>query len=318
MLRISALLIVVVLCAMHAPAPDPRYVAAMLASQVTMPITATVGAPPQNYPDGDWVCPMDKDVSSNAPGFCPRCGMKLVEGVKDLIEFPIHLTVQPPVIKPGEDAVMNFGIVNPITLQPVREFETVHTKLYHIFVVSQDLKFFLHTHPDREGDEDFHLKLKFPHAGLYRVLSDFYPKGATPQLITNTVMVPGAGFHLETAKLPQDLTPQSSENSHVELTMIPEHPVAGQKVAMFFRVSPDKNMELYLGAAAHMLAASSDLIDLIHNHPLVATDPAGTSYKLLQFNMTFPRAGVHRVWIQFQRQGVVNTVAFNVPVLERE
>jgi hypothetical protein len=148
MLRVSALLIVAILCAMHAPAPDPRVVAAMLANQVTTPVVPG-GAPLAVYPDGDYVCPMDKDVSSNAPGFCPKCGMKLVEGVKDLIEFPIHLTVEPPVIKPGEDAVMNFGIVNPQTLKPVRDFEIVHEKLYHIFVVSQDLKFFLHTHPER-------------------------------------------------------------------------------------------------------------------------------------------------------------------------
>ena len=245
-------------------------------------------------------------------------GMKLVEGVKDLIEFPIHLTVEPPVIKPGEDAVMNFGIVNPENLKPVRDFEVVHEKLYHVFVVSQDLKFFLHTHPEREGDEDFHLKLKFPKAGMYRVLSDFFPKGATPQLITNTVMVPGQGFHLEQAKLAQDLGPQTSENSRMEMTIIPERPVAGQKVAMFFRVTPDRNIEPYLGAAAHMLAASSDLVDMIHNHPFAATDPAGKDYKLLQFNMTFPRAGVHRVWIQFQRKGVVNTAAFNVPVQDRQ
>jgi hypothetical protein len=102
------------------------------------------------------------------------------------------------------------------------------------------------------------------------------------------------------------------------MTMIPEHPVAGQKVAMFFRVTPDQNIEPYLGAAAHMLAASGDLIDMIHNHPFAATDPAGKGYKLLQFNMTFPRAEVHRVWIQFQRKGVVNTVAFNVPVQDRD
>jgi hypothetical protein len=30
--------------------------------------------------------------------------------------------------------------------------------------------------------------------------------------------------------------------------------------------------------------------------------------------MLFPRAGIYRVWVQSQRKGVVNTVAFNVPV----
>lgn len=130
-------------------------------------------------------------------------------------------------------------------------------------------------------------------------------------------MVSGAGFHLQSATLQPDLAPQTTENSKVEVTLVPEHPVAGQNFTMFFRLSPDKDMQLYLGTAAHMLAASADLIDMIHNHPFAFTDHTAAGYRLLQFNMNLHRAGVYRVWIQFQRQGVVNTVAFNVPVLDR-
>ena len=28
--------------------------------------------------------------------------------------------------------------------------------------------------------------------------------------------------------------------------------------------------------------------------------------KQIQFNLIFPREGIYRVWVQFQRQGVVN------------
>jgi hypothetical protein len=47
----------------------------------------------------------------------------------------------------------------------------------------------------------------------------------------------------------------------------------------------------------------------MHSHPFLAE--GGPQ---IQFNMIFPRARTYRVWVQFQRQGVVNTVAFNVPV----
>ena len=57
-----------------------------------------------------------------------------------------------------------------------------------------------------------------------------------------------------------------------------------------------------------MLAASDDLIDLLHEHPFNADNGQ------IEFDLTFPRAATYRVWIQFQREGVVNTVAFNVPV----
>ena len=166
----------------------------------------------------------------------------------------------------------------------MREFEIMHEKLYHLFVVSQDTKFFVHTHPHDAAGRQLRLSLKFPHPGLYRVLSDFYPKGATPQLIASTLFVQGgvdqgvdqgvaqgAGqgeFKMEPAKLQADLSPQHTENLEVELATDPPEPIAGFKTMMFFRLTPNEGIETYIGAWGHMLAASSDLIDLIHTHPV--------------------------------------------------
>ena len=61
-----------------------------------------------------------------------------------------------------------------------------------------------------------------------------------------------------------------------------------------------------------MLAVSEDMVDLIHNHPFLAYQQDGR----VQFNMIFPRPGTYRVWVQFQRKGVVNTAVFDVPVVE--
>jgi hypothetical protein len=36
----------------------------------------------------------------------------------------------------------------------------------------------------------------------------------------------------------------------------------------------------------------------------------------MQFNLYFPRETRYRVWMPFQRQGVVNTVSFTIPVKE--
>ena len=57
-----------------------------------LPTTPIAPIAPQDY-----VCPMDKDVRSDKPGFCPRCGMKLVLGIPDEIEYPLELTVHPAV-----------------------------------------------------------------------------------------------------------------------------------------------------------------------------------------------------------------------------
>lgn len=297
MLRSLAILIPALLCAQQVPTLNiPKDAAAL-----------------QN-PEVEFVCPMDRDVRSKTPGFCPRCGMKLVPGIPDPREYPVHITSKPRVLKAGQVMRLDFRVEDPRTGKPVHDFEIVHEKLYHLFVVSQDLSFFLHTHPEIRPDASFQLELRFPKPGLYRVLSDFYPKDGTPQLMANTLMVPGAGFRLAPAKLEPDLKPRRSENMDVELATEPEQPIAGTKTLMFFRVKPDDGIEPYLGAMGHMLAASSDLIDMIHTHPFLVTDPAGAGYKQIQFNMNFPREGIYRVWVQFQRKGVVNTVAFNVPV----
>ena len=58
----------------------------------------------------------------------------------------------------------------------------VHEKLFHMFVISQDMEFFLHDHPYLGADGKFRYDIKFPRTGMYRILSDFYPEGATPQL----------------------------------------------------------------------------------------------------------------------------------------
>jgi hypothetical protein len=265
-------------------------------------------------PEVEFVCPMDKDVRSKVPGKCPLCGMTLVANLPDAREFPVRIATKPKILKPGEETLMTFRVEDPLTTKPVHDFVIVHERLFHLFLISQDMQFFQHVHPAMQSDGTFDLDVTFPHPGLYRVLSDFYPAGATPQLIENTLFVPGAGMKFAPAKLTADLAPNKTENLEVSLITDPPQPIAGMKTLMFFRLTPNDGIEPYLGAMGHMLAASSDLIDMIHTHPFLVTDPEGGAVKQIQFNLIFPREGVYRVWVQFQRKGVVNTAVFNIPV----
>jgi hypothetical protein len=277
---------------------------------------SAVQSAPENQSDADieFICPMDKEVRSKAPGVCPRCGMKLVAGIPEGHEFRVLISTKPAVLKAQEDIRLALRVGDPETGKPATSFEIMHEKLYHLFVVSQDLGFFSHVHPVMQPDSSFVLDLKFPHPGIYRILSDFYPKGATPQLIASTLIVPGEGFKVAPAHAEADLAPKTSENLAVELVMEPAQPIAGLKTMLFFRLKPNDGIEPYIGAMGHMLAASEDLIDMMHTHPIYVTDPDGGACKQLQFNLIFPREGIYRIWVQFQRKGVVNTVAFNVPV----
>lgn len=264
----------------------------------------------------DYVCPMDRDIRSKTQGVCPRCGMKLVPGIPEFREYPVALSTEPKLLKPGQKTRLTFQVGDPETGKPVRDFEIVHERLYHLFVISQDLSFFVHEHPEMQPDGSFQIDLNLLKPGFYRVLSDFYPAAGTPQLVSRALLVPGDGFTMATAKLEPDLAAQQAENIKVELVTEPRKPLSGTETRLFFRLTPKDGVEPYLGAMAHMLAASPDLIDLIHDHPVQVTDSPAEQYLQIQFDVIFPRAAVHRVWVQFQRKGVVNTVAFNVPVTE--
>jgi len=273
-----------------------------LAALFSFVAAQTVPPPPLDY-----VCPMDRDVRSAGPGKCPRCGMTLVLGVPDPVEYPLELSLVPRIPRPADRVEMTFKIRNPKTGAPVTQYETIHEKLFHMFVVSQNLEYFLHDHPVLQPNGSFRYAARLPQPGMYRVLADYYPAGGTPQLTERTVFVPGGG--LQPAKLSPDLTAKHTGNLDVELAMEPAQPLAGFKTMMFFRVKPVEGLEQYLGAWGHMLVASDDLIDLIHTHPFLAD--GGPQ---IQFNVIFPRARTYRVWVQFQRKGVVNTAVFTVPV----
>jgi hypothetical protein len=264
-------------------------------------IAGMVGAQDQIY-----VCPMDPDVRSSQAGVCPRCGMKLAAGLPEPVEYQMDLAVSPPLLKPSQKVMLRFAVRDPWKNRLVTHFQTVHERLFHMFVVSRDLEFFVHDHPTPNPDGTFSYEMAFPTAGLYRVLADLYPDGATPQLIAKTLIVPGAAR--PATPLARDYTSKDARNLHVELATEPPQPVAGMKTMLFFKLSPAEGLEPYLGAWGHMLATSDDLIDLIHTHPFQANGAA------IQFNVEFPRARTYRIWVQFQRKGVVNTARFDVPV----
>jgi hypothetical protein len=255
-------------------------------------------------------CPMDPDVRSNQPGKCPKCGMTLQSGIPEPLEFPMDLEVSPLPIKVGQKQVLTFTIHDPQNDKAVGHFQIVHERLFHMFAVSQDMDFFIHDHPVLGDDGKFRYNIVFPKPGMYRILGDFFPEGATPQLNAKTVLVPGAN-PMSQAVLSKDYNTKTMANMKATITTDPPAPIAGIETRIFLHLEQSEGMELYLGAWAHMLAASDDLVDLIHSHPWQAD--GGPE---MQFRVYFAREHVYRVWFQFQKKGVVNTAYFDIPVTE--
>ncbi|MBM3776060.1 MAG: hypothetical protein FJW37_12995 [Acidobacteria bacterium] len=299
---------------------------------------ALLGSAPLEQPE--FVCPMDRDIRAKVPGKCSRCGMALVAGIPEQIEYPLSLEIRPRRAPAGRPLELRFTVEHPRTGERVSRFEEVHEKLFHLFIVSHDLEFFAHEHPELARDATFRLRTVLPKPGIYRLLADFYPEGGTPQLIPAAITT--AGYRrplLASVRVPApDLAPKRAANLEVELTTEPAQPIAGKKTLLFFRLKPAGGLEPYLGAWGHLLAASHDLIDALHAHPSITDGapeqpwlpvPEGTreqqppaaqvssdssSTRQVQFDLFFPRPATYRIWVQFQRRGVVNTAAFTVPV----
>ena len=231
--------------------------------------------------------------------------MTLVTSIPEPAEYHLDLTVDPPPL-PGRNARLTFEVFDPWKGNRVTRFGIVHEKLFHAFIVSRDLQFFVHDHPVWKNGV-FQYDVVFPKPGMYRVLGDFYPEAATPQLLTQTVFVPGEEGPLP--RLVRDYSEKQDRNLQVTFATNPPDPVAGEPTQVRCTLSPGTGIERLLGAWGHMLAASDDLIDMMHEHPSLADGSPE-----MQFSLIFPRPRMYRVWVQFQRDGVVNTAHFDVQV----
>jgi hypothetical protein len=232
--------------------------------------------------------------------------MQLVIGSPDRTELPIELTFVPTALHPRETVKMRLRVIEPASRLVERHFQLVHEKLMHVFLVSENLEHFGHLHPTLKDNGCFELLLSLPEGGMYRLLADFYPSGAVPQLAVQTFFVNGTCSPPHVA--PQ-LSPFKAANLTATLRLEPEQPIAGLETRLHFTLDPAEGVERYLGAWGHMLAASADLIDMIHIHPFLTDERAH-----MQFNVIFPRPGLYRIWTQFQRLGTVNTTQFTVLV----
>jgi hypothetical protein len=272
-------------------------------------VALSAAQPPVEKSPPPFICPMDPEIRSSGPGKCSKCGMRLEPGIREQVEYPLSLSLSPRTIPARRELKMVFHVADPKTGKTVTEFETVHEKLFHLFIVGQDLEYFAHVHPEPFLNGSFLQRATLPKPGAYRLLADYYPSGGVPQLTPKTIVTQGYLAPMTPASLKANLTPKHGSNLDVELVTDPPRPIAGRKTIMFFKLQPGDGLEPYIGAWGHMLAVSNDLIDMIHSHPSIADGGPR-----VQFDVYFPREATYRVWVQFQRLGKINTVAFTVPV----
>jgi hypothetical protein len=316
-------------------------VAALLLLLALSSASATMQSPaPED--ETAWICPMHSDYTMDTAGNCPRCGMALVHAAPfDVRDYRLDFRTVPAVVKPGQPAKLLFRIYHPGTGQPVMKFEVVHERQYHLFVISQDLEYFQHIHPEENAEGEWSINVTLPKAGYYKVLSDFMPSGGAPQFSARPLVTAGYSGDLATdsARLvPDSVSTKTVEDITATLSYDPPAFSAGVYGHLNFHLTdsasgrPITDLQTYLGAYGHTLIMSEDMVDYVHSHPLdilaMPNDdgipkfviPPGADLERLRggpdvtFEGLMPRPGMYRAWTQFRRNDKIHTFAFTFRV----
>ncbi|HCQ21226.1 MAG: hypothetical protein AN481_11135 [Aphanizomenon flos-aquae LD13] len=202
------------------------------------------------------------------------------------------------------------------TGNPVNKFEIFQEKLMHLIVVSDDLRFFDHIHPEYKEKGRFEVNANFPESGNYTLFSDYKPTGNKEMVSLMNITIPG------TIPLPKNLEKFTKtkiiSDTKVNLNISTPKIKAGQEIKLTFDLKDQKNQPIkdlqpYLGKKGHLVIIKSSspltVSDYIHAHALENSIDGK-----IEFHTKLPKQGTYKMWVQFNRNGQVKTADFWVNV----
>ncbi len=261
----------------------------------------------------------------------------------------VEFKTEPGQVTAGQDATLVFTVKNSKG-SVVKDLQIVHEKPLHLLIVSKDLAEFYHIHPDLSPDGSYRVQHTFPNGGEYKLYADFTPPNARQMVERIDVTV--AGAERPKAALVADTRFEKTVDG-LKVTMKPSVEIkAGQELMLDFATfdaateKPATDLQNYLGELAHFVIISEDMVDFVHAHPM-AKSPSMAGMKRdgekamdhnadghahgsdakssggaseVSAHTSFPRAGLYKLWAQFQRGGKVISIPFivNVPAGKTE
>jgi len=224
----------------------------------------------------------------------------------DVVATPRHPIAGEPV-----ELELRVRMATSLELREVTDFDVLHERLMHVFVVSQDLSDFAHEHPEPAGPGLFRLTHRFARPGRYRLFADVAPRDAGAQALDATLVVGPAAGTGAAAPVPAP-APTPAPKTRVAWTLPESGMIAGRTLVVNANLTDEKgrpvrDLEPWLGAIGHLLLVTRDGETFAHSHPDDREPGVGKDGRI-PFLVRLPRAGPYKGWLQFQRRGKVETL----------
>src|SRR5688572_25034428 len=262
-----------------------------------------------------YACPMkcEGETVYAEPGKCPVCGMDLVP-MKDVNTSPLYemtLSTNPETPESGKAVKMIFMPKQKGNDSIQVPLDEVHEKKLHVILVSKDLGWYDHIHPEYQADGTYTIEEVFPGGGEFIVFADYQPTGAGNHVDRKTVFVNGVSKKTESFTT-QTLTTQTDGYT---VTLKPSQGkfVTNNLIHLGVDITengaPVTNLENIMGTKGHLVIISADGEKYLHVHPEEVDGK-------LDLHTQFDQAGMYRAFFQFQTNGKLHTSYFTLDVKE--
>lgn len=254
--------------------------------------------------------------------------------------YSVEFSVTPSTIVSGQPVKLFFKVRNPKG-ETFSDLELLHEKPMHLYVVSEDLTQFYHQHPVKNAEGVFEDSFTFPNGGKYKIYVDMKPKNAAKLVESYDIQVSGD------VRQSVEIKPDEKFEKTVEglrVTMKPDGElIANKELMLTFQVfdaadkKPVTDLQDYLGAKAHFVVISKDLKDFVHIHSMSNDNVKGEqishggNHNEMPMNeklagkdaesyvaamLSFPKAGIYKIFASFKRNDKVIVVPFIFEVKE--
>jgi hypothetical protein len=240
-------------------------------------------------------------------------GMSSGDGLPGLVNgLELKLLSDPTA---GDAVPISFKIMNGST--PITDFTEAHTKKLHFVAVKKDLSGYQHVHPALAPDGTWSTTVKLT-PGPWRFFADSLPviPGSMSMQMTlgADVTVPGAATTVP--------LPAASRTATVDGYEVKAVGAIGVGHSHNFSLSVSKDGKPvtdigdYLGAYGHLIALDTKTLTYNHLHPARSLQPGVLVGPDVPFQATIPKAGLYRLFFEFNAGGSIHKAEFTMNIFE--